>query len=363
MVRESPSARIQRQLLERIESGEYPHNGFLPPETELAQTFHAARNTVRKAISALAERGFIVKSQGKMSRIHHPNAVGSGPGRCLAWFSYVSPELMATNIIYFEMFKIMVELAREEGLSVHFFDACDMACQGRENLRAPEWVGYFAVGTDRRILGDAMYDRLRQLPDLIGIDETGNNPGVCNVSIDNFASARLGADYLLDLGYRNLMMVNTSNQSSLPFQERARGFQAAVRERSKVHASASVMELENQCDLLDNARQFEELLQKYPSVDAFFATTDTIALQLLTAARRIGLNVPGDIGILGFDGIYAGQHVSPRLATIAQPLREVVAAALKLALGHSVNSIQPPCNLRFPGRLIPGETLRKLADG
>ena len=122
MARPNSSERIYQQLFSRIESGEYPYNSFLPSEHELALELNVSRNTIRKAILHLANENAVKKSQGRQSRVTYWSGGKAVQQQNLAWISYLKPQMLFSNQIYFEMFKIMVERARLYGYGIHFFD-------------------------------------------------------------------------------------------------------------------------------------------------------------------------------------------------------------------------------------------------
>ena len=348
---------IANLLLEKIESGEYPHNGVLPPETELAAMFHAARNTVRKAIAQLAEQGIILKSQGRMSRINFPAARRRRPERFLAWMWYMSPAGMTENIIYFEMFKTMVEFARDADLDLRMFYIGSNSKLPEAIFNDPRYVGFFAVGAARHTVGSEILEKLKNIPNLIAIDEADEQTGACTVSIDNYASGRLAACHLLgECGYRRIMIVHTSGEESFPFRERIRGFCDTAAEFADSTVDINVLPLLQASEESAIARQ--KLLQRARhQIDAIFCLTDLTALNMLECANSLAINVPCDLGIMGFDNIYAAEHVTPRLTTIAQPNGKVIKKALELALGiYNSPGTSLPKSVKFPGTLVYGQT-------
>ena len=358
MSQRTKSNTIVHLLLDKIESGEYPHNGVLPPETELAAAFHAARNTVRKAIARLAERGIIIKSQGKMSRIYYPAAEKRSPTRHLAWLWYLPPSGMTCNTVYFEIFKLMVEMARDAGVGIQLFALnpnSDWPPSGLlDNVNC---IGYFSVGATPFTVGAKLLAQLRAIPGLITIDETDDAPGARVVSIDNYNSGKLGAEHLIyECGCRNIVLLHTDAETNMPFQERIRGCRdVAANSGEPVVLRQVIMEKDQNSGRAAQIR--EQFLLENRDVDALFCLTDAMALDMLESARKLNLRIPQDLAILGFDGIYAGQHVVPRLTTIAQPNYEVVRAALRLALERN-GQAAAPCTLKFTGRLIYGDTTR-----
>ncbi len=69
-----------------------------------------------------------------------------------------------------------------------------------------------------------------------------------------------------------------------------------------------------------------------PLPSAVFCYNDMTAVGLMTAARQVGLSVPQDLAVVGFDDIPFARHCHPPLTTIAQPKIEMGQLAMKMAL-------------------------------
>lgn len=83
---------------------------------------------------------------------------------------------------------------------------------------------------------------------------------------------------------------------------------------------------------------------------AFFAITDAIALAVLGRAQQAGIRVPGELGILGFDGIAAGRDCWPGLTTVDLPLREMGRHAARMLL--EPGSAERPAGWTCQGRTV-----------
>jgi LacI family xylobiose transport system transcriptional regulator len=75
-----------------------------------------------------------------------------------------------------------------------------------------------------------------------------------------------------------------------------------------------------------------ELLSGADRPTAIFAGSDLQALGVLEAVRALGMHVPGDLSVVGYDDIPLAQWVSPRLTTIRQPLMRMAEEATRLVL-------------------------------
>jgi LacI family transcriptional regulator, xylobiose transport system transcriptional regulator len=66
---------------------------------------------------------------------------------------------------------------------------------------------------------------------------------------------------------------------------------------------------------------------------AVFTGNDLQAMGLYQAARELGIRIPDDLSVVGFDDLDVARWMQPQLTTIRQPLREMAVAATELALG------------------------------
>jgi DNA-binding LacI/PurR family transcriptional regulator len=93
------------------------------------------------------------------------------------------------------------------------------------------------------------------------------------------------------------------------------------------------------------ARAARELLAGPDAPTGVFACSDQLALGVLRAAREVGLAVPGDLSVVGFDDSPAARSAEPPLTTVAQPLRDrgrAVGALVRAALrGDAVRAPAP----------------------
>ena len=98
------------------------------------------------------------------------------------------------------------------------------------------------------------------------------------------------------------------------------------------------------------------LLESPRRPTAVFAANDLSAIGIIEVAREIGLEVPRDLSVIGFDDVLEASRMSPPLTTIRQPMRRLGAAAMSL-LATLMNGEEPPeRHLRLATQLIPRAT-------
>lgn len=98
-----------------------------------------------------------------------------------------------------------------------------------------------------------------------------------------------------------------------------------------------------------------ELIQADPGITAVSCASDEMAIGAMRAARSLGLHVPKDISIVGFDDENSAQLVQPALTTYAQPVEEMTHAAVT-ALLCEIETSSPVRGDHIPGRLIIRES-------
>jgi DNA-binding LacI/PurR family transcriptional regulator len=111
-------------------------------------------------------------------------------------------------------------------------------------------------------------------------------------------------------------------------------------------------------DLMTDAQEsFLKFVANAECPDAVMCTNDEIAIGVLRALRQIGKNVPGDVSVVGCDGIDFAQDSRPALATIAQPFREMADIAWEFMAARLADSGSPPQHAVLDARFIERESV------
>lgn len=141
------------------------------------------------------------------------------------------------------------------------------------------------------------------------------HPRIGLVLSDIRGGARLAVDYLVGKGHTEIGML-VGRATPLHMMERVQGFREALHthglavEDGQIATGTSVLDMERGYEA---ARQ---LLSARQHVTALLAYNDLIALGALQACRDLGLQVPDDVAIVGFDNISFAEMVSPALTTV-----------------------------------------------
>lgn len=173
------------------------------------------------------------------------------------------------------------------------------------------------------------------------------------IALDQGKSSALAADHLVELGHRKIAYIAGPHdiQTSI---EREAGFSNRIAELQSKNDSIELTIFRGQFDYTSGeaiARDILSLVQsKRPT--AIAAASDQQAIGAIRAATDMGVSVPNEVSVIGFDDIVLAELLVPRLTTIRQPVYDMVIEALDQILGRD-DSI---CNQRYMGELIVRST-------
>lgn len=181
------------------------------------------------------------------------------------------------------------------------------------------------------------------------------------VSCDNVEGGRRAADHLIDRGHENLLYVSAFPGASTNV-ERQQGFC----DRAIARGLAAPQIIEAGLFSYEAGYQAGLGLKKLPvRPDGVLCANDIVAIGFIEALQEeFGLDVPGDVSVIGYDNITMAGWPSHRLTTIAQPLDEMMAATVALARELAAERPIPQRILRIPpGPLVERGTVRNRRKG
>ncbi|MBF0672846.1 MAG: LacI family DNA-binding transcriptional regulator [Salinibacterium sp.] len=178
--------------------------------------------------------------------------------------------------------------------------------------------------------------RTRSIPFVI-VDPAGDpSPEVPAVGSANWAGGLAAVRHLIDLGHKRIAAI-TGPEDMMCSLARIDGY------RSAMNAAGLPVKEEwirfGDFHRSGGARHAADLLALPEPPTAIFAGSDLQALGVLETARSLGLRVPDDLSLVGYDDIPLANWVSPRLTTVHQPLRQMGSEATRLAIRLSQGEI------------------------
>ena len=153
--------------------------------------------------------------------------------------------------------------------------------------------------------------------------------GIPSVHIDNAAAARAAMEHLYGLGHERIAVVGGPPDNPL-HRQRLEGARAAARARGRLR---QLIIAPGDFSVESGYAAARQLLgQGTDAPTAAFCFSDQMALGVLAACRDLGLGVPQDVSVVGFDDLVSSRYLNPPLTTIAQPMRDIGSRAVRLLL-------------------------------
>ena len=178
-------------------------------------------------------------------------------------------------------------------------------------------------------------------------------PYVHVVGIDNIACGRMAAETLVQRGYTRVAFLGGPQQATST-QDRAQGFLSALAEHPDV---ATTVSYANAYTFDAGRAEMERLLKARPA-EAYFCGDDVLSVGALSAVQDAGLQVPGDIGLIGLNDMEIAGWQNIDLTTIRQPIAEIIDASIDLVIGTIEAPDRHPEIRQFPCRIVERGTLR-----
>ena len=165
-----------------------------------------------------------------------------------------------------------------------------------------------------------------RLPPTVLIDRGAEAPGFDTVRADCFAGGYAAARHLIDLGHRDIAVLTHSKRLD-NIEQRIAGCRRALSEAA-LNGRDRVIYAGHDLESLRGAIELE--LNRADRPTAIFALTNVCALASIKGARGLGLEIPGDVSIVGFDDFDWMSALSPYLTTVAQPVDDFASTAWRL---------------------------------
>lgn len=143
--------------------------------------------------------------------------------------------------------------------------------------------------------------------------------GIPIVGSDNFQGGYLATENLYLHGGRKIAILTGSNESNSPTNERLNGYKSFI-ETKGLETKVFKFQSKNYSTTLKNM-EIKRLLQN-EEIDSIFCTDDFTALLVYNNCQELGIKVPEDLKIIGYDGTKFIQTYFPQLSTMAQPISD-----------------------------------------
>lgn len=298
-----------------------------------------APNTRQRVLDAITSTGFVRSTAAHQLRVGRSHTIGV-------------VVLDIANPFFAEMVRGAEHVLRQR-------DYVLMLCSSEES--AERELRYLRVLEEHRVDGvlispvesdleSAAALVARGIPTVL-LDRDGTSHGLCSATVDNVRGAELAADHLFELGHRRVAFVNgppTIRQCI----DRAEGARRSVR-RARRHHTASLQEVVVAALTIEQGEAaVPRLLALEPRPSAVMCANDLLALGVLRGLAALGIVVPDEMAVVGYDDVVFASMLSPSLTSVRQPQYELGVVAAQLLLKEVTGSPHEHQTILFEPELV-----------
>ncbi len=271
--------------------------------------------------AAMEELGFIPNGSARQLR--------AGRSRCLGLVV-----LDVTNPFFTEVARGVEDYAQAAGYAVILCNSDEAHDKERRYLRVLE---------EQRVRGILITPVHGRSPELRRIRDRGtpvvllDRPGShaqCSVAVDDRRGGEIAVTYLLGLGHRSIALVNGPTAIRQCADRRWGAYRAV--EQAGLDPAAVLTEVTVPAmNPRGGVAAADDLLRDVRTITAVFCANDMLALGLLRGLSQAGVNVPGDIAVVGYDDIEFAADAAVPLTSVRQPKYQLGRAAAELLLDEA----------------------------
>ncbi|MEQ2576697.1 LacI family DNA-binding transcriptional regulator [Mediterraneibacter faecis] len=243
----------------------------------------------------------------------------------------ILPEL--NNIFFSEIITAAEDLLRSHGYAT-------MICDCRSDVKREEEAAEFLLhrrvdglimmptGAEKKVLNKFRKSRRP----VVLIDRRMENGDCDCVLVDNEGAAQNAVKRLMKKGHKKIGMI-TGPDNVYTARERQRGYELAMQESSKARKDIKLL-ADGNYTIAGGAKAMRKLYEDNPDMTAVFISNYEMTVGAMMEINDLGIKVPEQLSVIGFDNMDFARAVVPRLTIVTQPTEEIGQAAANLLLSR-----------------------------
>ena len=307
-----------------------------------------AAATRARVEAAMAELGFVRNESARQLRL--------GSSRTVAYIM-----LDTANPFFTDVARGIEDAAASADLLLFSCNSDNLASRERSYLdrleqQRVQGVLITPVDPDSELLDELPRRGIR----VVIVDRIRDAQTHCSVSVDDILGGELAASHLLELGHERIAFVGSSDSIG-QVRDRRVGALRAIKANGGQESQLTC--IETQALTVADGRSGGERLAGMPTRSrptAAMCANDLVALGLLQQCVRLGIRVPEDLAIVGYDDIeFAGAAAVP-LTSVRQPRHRLGRVAAELLLDEATNPDHQHQQVKFTPELVVRASTRRL---
>ncbi len=221
--------------------------------------------------------------------------------------------------------------------------------------------GIIWTAADTAVIRKAILKKIPQLEFPVVFNNIEPHPDLNVVDFDSYDGSRMATEHLIAQGCQSIGLITGPMQWCVA-RQRYRGWKEAL--EAAGYAAPDEHVVEGDWSAISGEKGMVKLLEQQPEIDALFASNDPMALGAIKAAKRLGLRVPEDLAVVGYDDVPEADFFAPPLTTVRHDLESLAGLAVK-EIDHMIDtarngedSYRPGTHLLKPELIIRESSIK-----
>lgn len=269
-----------------------------------------SEETKDRVLKAIAELGY------------QPNGVARGLiNKRTQTIGVLFPEL--SSMVASEVIKGIEDVSHQQGSSVI---VCNTDCNGKRTM------DYLKLLSEKRVDGiifasevlkEEYYKTLAEMKvPVVLLSTLSTDFQIPYIKVDDFQAAFNATQYLINNGHERIAMISGNKEDPIAGIPRIAGYKKALQNHG-IHFKEEWFISYLNFDFDSGYKGVSEIFNRAIDVTAIFASSDELAAGVLSRAYELGIKVPDQLSIIGYDNTKLAKMINPPLTTLAQPLYDM----------------------------------------
>jgi GntR family transcriptional regulator, arabinose operon transcriptional repressor len=320
---------IRDALRSEILEGRYL-NKSLPGELDLVERFGVSRGTVRQALRSLEQLGMLKRERGRgtfaLTTSRPPHSQVSSPITAAIIVPHLRGSVVPTLLLGVE------SVTRKRGARLVFNQSeqsQEIQSKVLEEVRNSEVSGIILFPVDAGYRDPVLQQMISDGYPVVLVDRYIRGLNLDYVTSDGYGGMLQAVQHLLGIGHRRIGFITWNLHQSGQFS-RFLGYRQALLDWGIEPDANLVCEMQELP--VESLEPLEQFLQGSHRPTAVVTLNDYLATQVFRVARRLGLSIPKDLALIGFDDIDVDAQMDVPLTSVSQPIFEMGSRVAELLL-------------------------------
>lgn len=347
---------IREALRMEIVQGRLQPNQRIPAELTLAEQYGVSRITTRQAIADLVNDGLLYRMPGKGTFVADLTNNVTRPGRKIALILPTLSDFYGASLV-----SAVQKEAKQEGVGLLLYvtnDSREEEIHAIEDAISHKVSGILSFPATLMLATD-YHQVLQQNISLVMLDRYLPDLDCDYVVSDNFGGAYSATEHLIRLNHRQIAIISEPINRYTTFSDRYAGYRQVFIQHG-YELPPSIMDYST--DDLERFAERLEIFIRSNKITAIFAFTDFIAMDVMSALKRIGFSTPDNIAVVGFDDIVSSAYLDIPLTTVRQNMRSIGQMGAQLLFERILQGRSQARRIVLPTELVVRKSCGSITD-